>query len=288
MTSHVRNRGLVAAHAEGPRDLSAFMNQIADGVEGMKRRNTERFDDLQNQIADLATRATSRGLGGGEPGEQAGLTQARAALAEFARTGVVNDIRAAMSVGSDPDGGFTVDTVLSNQINVIAKSISPMARLAQRVTIQSGDSFTQLIDVSDITATWVGEKESRPSTDTPTLQELEIPLLESYVNQPITQRLLDDSNFDISTWLMSKIAEKFAQANGNAFINGNGIKKPKGLLAYDTVADASYECGKIGYVATGVAADIADRPPTVAQPLTTFLLSLRLNYRLSPVCMHHV
>ncbi len=46
-----------------------------------------------------------------------------------------------------------------------------------------------------------------------------------------SQRLLDDSAFDIEGWLAGRIADKFARAEAQAFIIGDGVDKPKGVLA---------------------------------------------------------
>ena len=45
----------------------------------------------------------------------------------------------------------------------------------------------------------------------------------------------------------------FAQQEGTAFVTGNGTNKPKGFLAYTTVANASWSWGNIGFITTGVA-----------------------------------
>ena len=68
-----------------------------------------------------------------------------------------------------------------------------------------------------------------------------------------TSALLDDSAVSIDQWLAEEVRLAFADQEGNAFVTGDGVNKPKGFLAYPTVANGSWSWGKIGYITTGVA-----------------------------------
>src|SRR3712207_8076035 len=41
--------------------------------------------------------------------------------------------------------------------------------------------------------------------------------------------------------------------SGAAFVNGDGVNKPKGFLAYNKVDNSTWSWGNIGYLPTGVA-----------------------------------
>lgn len=47
----------------------------------------------------------------------------------------------------------------------------------------------------------------------------------------VSNHLLDDSAYDVGSFVTSNSASDFAQAEGAAFISGNGTNKPKGSLA---------------------------------------------------------
>ena len=68
-----------------------------------------------------------------------------------------------------------------------------------------------------------------------------------------TATLLDDAAVNIDEWIAGEVEQAFAEQEGTAFVTGDGTNKPKGFLAYTTVANASWAWGKIGYIATGVA-----------------------------------
>jgi len=69
---------------------------------------------------------------------------------------------------------------------------------------------------------------------------------------------LDDASIDVGAWLADEVAIAFTEKESEAFIKGNGVEKPKGILAYDTIANASYAWGKVGFIASGAAAAFTD------------------------------
>ena len=49
-----------------------------------------------------------------------------------------------------------------------------------------------------------------------------------------TQALLDDAVVDIEQWIAEEVQTAFAEQEGAAFVNGDGVNKPKGFLSYTT------------------------------------------------------
>ena len=84
----------------------------------------------------------------------------------------------------------------------------------------------------------------------------------SYTHLDVYKRqILDDALVDMDSWLAGEIAQSFAIAEGTAFISGDGVNKPKGILAYTIAAEGSQTYGQMGYVATGVAGGFAATNP---------------------------
>ena len=92
-----------------------------------------------------------------------------------------------------------------------------------------------------------------------------------------TQSLLDDAAVDIEQWIADEVQVAFAEQEGAAFVSGDGVNKPKGFLAYTTVADSSWTWGNVGYVATGVAGAFATTNPS--DTLFNLVYALRSGYR---------
>ncbi len=162
----------------------------------------------------------------------------------------------AMSVGSDPDGGYLVSPTLSSRIVETIALSNPIRQLADVQTITS-DSLDIIEDPNDMTATPVGETGSRTDTDTPALYKANIPACEYYTFPKATQKLLDDASWDIEAWLAGKAARAFSNAESVDFITGSTPTRPRGITTYEMVADASFAWGKTGYITTGQASTLS-------------------------------
>lgn len=173
------------------------------------------------------------------------------------------EVKAALTTNSDPDGGFTVKPEMETMIDEVLKEVSPMRQIATVRPISSA-SYKKLVNQHGTASGWVGETESRTQTAASTLSELMFPVHEIYAMPAASQGLLDDSSVDIAAWLSSEVELEFAAQEGAAFISGTGDKRPRGILGYDTVADASYAWGKVGYVATGNSGAFASSDPADA------------------------
>jgi HK97 family phage major capsid protein len=68
----------------------------------------------------------------------------------------------------------------------------------------------------------------------------------------------------------------FAEQESAAFVNGNGIDKPKGFLAEKTIEDEIWEWGTLGAVHTGGAGFPADDP---SDKLVELIYALKAGYR---------
>lgn len=168
------------------------------------------------------------------------------------------DINAALSVGSNPDGGYTAPIEWDRTITDALKIVSPMRRLASVQSI-TGRGYTKLFNDRNIGSGWVGETAARPQTSTPQLTPLEWGIGEIYANPGATQQLLDDSEINIEAWLASEVQTEFARQEGIAFMTGDGVNKPHGLMSYITggAQAARHPFGAIESVATSAVGAIS-------------------------------
>jgi HK97 family phage major capsid protein len=137
----------------------------------------------------------------------------------------------ALSSDSQEDGGLLVTPQLSDEIVTKIYETSPVRQYASVQTI-STHALDILQDLDEAGAGWVGEVEGRTETDTPKLNQIQIPVHELYAEPKATQRLLDDAALNIEAWLAEKVADRFARLENAAFVAGDGVKKPKGFLSY--------------------------------------------------------
>lgn len=200
---------------------------------------------LEDEVKALTKAAGRSGFGGMSEEEvekrakSDGAKKYAAELQEFMRTGKeiskesLEFYKKDMSVDSDADGGFLVSPETSAEISTIVFESSPIRRLASVQSI-STDALEMMYDGDEASSGWVGETAARPSTGTPQLKKLNFPVHELYANPQATQKLLDDAAVNLEAWLAGKVSEKFARDEATAFMSGNGVGKPKGILAYDS------------------------------------------------------
>lgn len=181
-----------------------------------------------------------------------------AAWPEFLRRGahaMRGEFKAAMQVGSDPDGGFWVP---GERVMKIFSRLFETSDLRQvcTVDVMNSDHREFPLDPNDlVTGGWVGETEARNETDTPELGMQTIWAREHFAQPKVTQKLLDTSDFNVEAWLDKKIVSKFSRDENLAFVSGDGIKNPMGFLAYptSTVDDATRPWGTLQYIPVGAA-----------------------------------
>lgn len=177
-----------------------------------------------------------------------------------------------LSTAVNSDGGYLVDPQTSEGVKSVLNATASIRSIASVVTVEA-TSYDVLVDHGDVGTGWATETSSLTETDTPQIDRVTIPLHELSALPKASQRLLDDSAFDIEGWLAGRIADKFARAEAAAFINGDGVDKPKGFLTHNDVDDAIWTWGTLGHVPTGVNGDVT------AESIIDLVYALGAEYR---------
>lgn len=160
-----------------------------------------------------------------------------------------------LSTVVNSDGGYLVDPQTSETVQSVLQSTASIRAIASVVNVEA-TTYDVLVDHTDVGAGWATETSTVVETATPQIDRITIPLHELSALPKASQRLLDDSAFDIEGWLAGRIADKFARAEAAAFINGDGVDKPRGILDHSTVDNDLWSWGNVGYVPTGFDGDI--------------------------------
>ncbi len=178
------------------------------------------------------------------------------------------------------DGGYLVDPETASAIRGVLHSTASIRAIASVVTVES-TSFDVLVDHTDVSTGWASETLAAGESDTPKIDRIPIRLHELSAMPKASQRLLDDSAFDIEGWLAARIAAKFSRAEAAAFIHGDGQDKPRGFLDHDVIDEALWEWGYLGYIATGEQGDFANNNP--ADAIVDLVYALGATYRANAV-----
>ncbi len=266
-----------------PGDIAAAFDDFMHAFESFKDTNDERLDQIEKRMSSdvvtdekmdrinksideqkkhldaLVLKNQRPSLGGGVVSSLAQVEH-KSGFENYVRSGDEHGLRMleekAMSVGSDPDGGYLVPEELSAEIGKRLSNVSPI-RAISTVRQVSGSVFKKPFAAAGPNVGWVGETDVRPQTTTPSLSELQFPTMELYAMPAATSTLLEDSAIDLDAWIAEEVEMAFAEQEGAAFVNGDGNNKPTGFLSSPIVDEASWSWGNLGYVVTGADGSLA-------------------------------
>ena len=273
---------------------AADQYDVMGAFEAFKEANDERLDQIEKRMsADVVTsekvdrinkamdelilKSRRPALGGEvktEPSEH------KKAFEQYVRKGETQGLfnleAKAMSVGSGQDGGYLVPPEVEAEIGRLLSKASPMRQIADVRQI-SATLYKKPFNTNGAATGWVGETAARAQTASATLAELQFPTMELYAMPAATQALLDDSIVNLDQWVAQEVETVFAEQETDAFLNGDGVTRPKGILAYTKLAQSSWSWGNTGYIATGVAGAFAATNPT--DKLVDLIYSTKAAYR---------
>lgn len=264
------NDELLQAKADGKAvgDLTAKVEQINSDL-------TQLGKDI-GEIAKKANRPQVGGDGGMTPEQE----EHKAAFKNFLRKGDATNLsaleRKALQTGSDVDGGYLVHADMASEIDRIASTVSVMRNLADVRTIGK-KSLEFRVKTAGMAARWIGEGEAGGETTNPKYAKIEIVAEEMEAEPWVYNDTLEDADYDLELDVTDEAGIAFGEAEGGAFITGNGVKKPRGILTYSVVANANYAWDKVGYIASGGAGAFAASNP--GDNIIDLLHSLKSTYR---------
>ena len=283
--------------------VAAAFEDFMSAFEAFKETNDRRLDELETKLSSdvltrekmdrinrtmdeqkraldqLILRKSRPAIGGGDMagGE---MREHKAAFEAYLRKGDEHGLREleskAMSVGSAADGGYLVPRETDGEIGRRLAVVSPIRSLAT-VRQVTGAVLKKPFALAGMATGWVAETAARPQTAAPQLAELSFPTMELYAMPAATAALLDDAAVDVENWIATEVDLAFSLQEGQAFVSGDGVNKPKGFLSYDTVAESAWNWGSLGYVATGAAG--AFSPSGASDTLVDTIYALKASYR---------
>ena len=164
--------------------------------------------------------------------------------------------RKALQTNIDPQGGYTVMPFIGGVEKIIFES-SPIRSLATVQTIGTNE-YVGYHDDDEFGASWVGEINSRADTDTADIGEFRVPVREMYARFKISERMLEDSSWNVEQWAQTDVADKFGRFEATGFVTGSGILQPQGLVTAtnNTSTPSAYVRGSVGALTTASATAI--------------------------------
>ena len=172
----------------------------------------------------------------------------RKAFLSYVRKGVERmpaDEAKALTVAVGPTAGYLAPVQFGAELLKLLTQFSPIRAYAKTVQI-SAPEIIYPRRTAAIAAQWVGEIDLRPAS-APAFEQVTLTPYELAVYVDCSNQLLEDNVYDLEGELTQEFAETFGIVEGAAFVNGNGVGKPTGLMTSPQIASMNSAAnGKAG------------------------------------------
>ena len=214
----------------------------------MSREDSETYDRMEKEVTDytreierltrqkeiddelnkpMASPLTERPGAGAEPEKTGRASDAyRKAALQAMRTGFhqVSDI---LQEGVDTDGGYLVPEEWDKRLIDVLNEENIMRGLATKLKTAGEHKIN--IAATKPTAAWIEEGGELQFTDAKFGQKI-LDAHKLHVAIKITEELLYDNAFNLEAYITTQFGKAIANAEEDAFLNGDGTGKPVGLF----------------------------------------------------------
>lgn len=215
-----------------------------DSYEDMNQKVTlaeQNSNDIKSQLEKLET-VVKRPNSGFETKEVDDYLNAFDSYCRKGLEGLTDMEKKALTVSNDSTGGYLAPPEYVRELLKTVTEISPIRSIA-RVRSTGARSIQVPKRTSTFSAQWVSESGTRSETTGYNVGLEEIPAHEHYALVDISEQDLEDSVFDLEAEMQSEFAEQFAKAEGTAFVSGNAVGKPEGILTNSSVGEVNSGSG---------------------------------------------
>ena len=165
------------------------------------------------------------------------------------RNGLSYEIRNALSEGVDSEGGYLVPDEFERTLVQALEEDNVIRAKAHVFTTSNGVHKIPVVATKGV-ANWIDEGQAYGESDDVFAQE-QIDAHKVGTLIKVSEELLDDSAFDLQSYISKEFTRRIGAKEEEAFIIGDGSKKPTGILHATAGA-------QVGVTAAGAAAITAD------------------------------
>ena len=155
----------------------------------------------------------------------------------------------ALQVGTDSEGGYLVPDEYERTLVEALEEENIFRQMAKVIKTSSGDRKIPVV-ASKGTASWIDEEGAYPESDD-SFGQVSIGAYKLGTMIKVSEELLNDSVFDLPSYISREFARRIGAKEEEAFFTGDGKGKPLGVLA----ATGGAETGVTAASATAVTAD---------------------------------
>ena len=155
----------------------------------------------------------------------------------------------ALQIGTDSEGGYLVPDEYERTLVEALEEENIFRQMAKVIRTSSGDRKIPVV-ASKGTASWIDEEGAYPESDD-SFGQVSIGAYKLGTMIRVSEELLNDSVFDLQSYISREFARRIGAKEEEAFFTGDGKGKPLGVLA----AAGGAETGVTAASATAVTAD---------------------------------
>ena len=162
---------------------------------------------------------------------------------------VPHEVLNALQVGVESEGGYLAPDEYQRTLIEALEEQNIFRQLAHVVSTSSGDRKIPVV-ASKGTASWIDEEAAYPESDD-SFGQVSIGAYKLATMLKVSEELLNDSAFDLPSYIAREFARRIGAAEEEAFFTGNGTGKPTGVLN----ATGGAETGVTAASATAITMD---------------------------------
>ena len=159
------------------------------------------------------------------------------------------EVTNALQIGTDSEGGYLVPDEYERTLVEALEEENIFRQMAKVIKTSSGDRKIPVV-ASKGTASWIDEEGAFPESDD-SFGQVSIGAYKLGTLIKVSEELLNDSVFDLQSYISREFARRIGAKEEEAFFTGDGKGKPLGVLA----ATGGAETGVTAASATAVTAD---------------------------------
>ena len=162
---------------------------------------------------------------------------------------VPHEVLNALQVGVESEGGYLAPDEYQRTLIEALEEQNIFRQLAHVISTSSGDRKIPVV-ASKGTASWIDEEAAYPESDD-SFGQVSIGAYKLATMLKVSEELLNDSVFDLPSYIAREFARRIGAAEEEAFFTGNGTGKPTGILN----ATGGAETGVTAASATAISMD---------------------------------
>lgn len=162
---------------------------------------------------------------------------------------VRHDVMNALQIGSDTEGGYLVPDEYEKTLVESLEEENLFRKIAKVITTSSGDRKIPVVATKG-TASWVDEEGTINESDD-AFSQVSIGAYKLGTLIKVSEELLNDSVFNLESYISKEFARRIGNKEEDAFFNGDGVGKPIGIFN----ATGGAEVGVTATSSTAITAD---------------------------------